>query len=199
MTGGVTTAALISYYRTVAIPGRMVDLVPYAAEHHQHVVELRNLPAVRQFMNLDSDATLSTQQRWYGSYQKRSDDLYWVIVAKSRQVVGTNRIYDITGDQLEKGSLIIDPDAARLGPFALEAELLLIRFVFDVLTIPRIITAIATDNVKMLSINARFGFKPVGQRVVRGKEFLVFELRRYDFNPRPLESVVDHWSKRHER
>jgi len=196
---GAFIASAVARYRGVAIRGRTVDLVPYGPRHHERVVVLRNLAAAREYMNLGFDATLETQQRWYESYRTRQDDIYWVLSGKKdAEIVGTTRIYDMTVDQVEKGSLIVDPRMARLGPFALEAELLLIKFVFDELGIPKIVTAIATDNHNMLSINSRFGFVPAGRRDIRGKDYLVFELQRGQFDSRKLDAIVDHWSTRHE-
>ena len=193
-----TITAAIARYRQEPLRGRIVDLVPYIADHHARVVELRNSPKACYFLHKETALTLAMQRQWYADYLRRSDDLYWVVAAKSGQIIGTNRIYDISADQLEKGSLVIDEEFARGAPYALESDLLAMRFAFDVLRVQRIITAVRADNAKMQSMNARFGFRQTGERLVRGVSYPVYELEHGDFEPRPFASIIDYWSTRRE-
>jgi len=192
-------ASQVEKFRRISIQGACIDLVPYVPDYALTVVRLRNLPDVRYFLNQEIESTLDLQETWYENYAKRDDDIFWVLKDKSGIVVGCNRIYDMYPKVLEKGSLIVDPDFGRSLPIALEADLLALQFAFFEIGVGTVITRTRDDNIKMQSINSRFGFKETGQEILRGVPYLVYSLTKEDFSPEPFESIIKHWSRRNER
>ena len=100
--------------RKGTIVGSCIDMLPYGAEYDAEVVRLRSLSNVRYFMNLIDEPTLAGQAVWREGYARRNDDVMWLIRDKSGRICGTNRLYDISALTGEKGSLIVDPEVARL-------------------------------------------------------------------------------------
>lgn len=190
---------IVEYYRRQAIQGACVDLVPYGPEHAEAVVRLRNLPDVRYFLNQTFESTPETQAMWYQGYMARTNDIFWILKDKSGQVVGCNRLYQISATQVEKGSLIVNPDFGRASPIALEADLRALQVAFDHLGVSVTITRTREDNVKMQSMNARFGFKQAGLDHLLGVPYPIFSLARVDFQPTAFESILEYWSNRDER
>ena len=182
--------------RREPIVGHCYDLVPYSAQHDEQVVALRRLPNVRHFMNLIDEPTLDSQRSWRLGYEQRNNDVMWVICDKSGQVCGTNRLYDITPSSAEKGSLIVDPDLARGGPSALEAEIQIINLAFGVLLVDFMITTVKAGNTNMISMNKRFGFSYLNDLEIRGEVFSQYKLFRESWNPEPYEATLRHWSRR---
>lgn len=190
---------VVQHFRRVPVRGDYIDLLPYAPAHSNAVVRLRNLPEVRYFLNQDFESTLESQQAWAEDYFKRSNDIFWVLQDKLGMVVGCNRLYDISADVLEKGSLIVDPKFSRASPIALEADLRVLRVAFFEIGVEAVITRTRDDNIKMRSMNARFGFKEISRTDVRGVEFPIYSLRKHEFCPDAFESILSHWRRRIER
>jgi RimJ/RimL family protein N-acetyltransferase len=195
-------ATTVAALRATRIEGLCVNLVPYAAEHAAKVVRLRNFPDVRHFLNQSSVSTIESQAAWHASYLQRRDDIFWMIEDKVGRTLGCNRLYDISAQRLEKGSLIVDPDLARGGPFALEADLLALECAFRRLAVASVITRTMPDNLKMQSMNARLGFVPqlvaTGQEARDERGLHLFELRPERFKPAAFAKLIQYWSKRNE-
>lgn len=183
-----------TFHRSLA--GRIVDLVPLDRTHTPDVVQLRNSPHVRQFFDEKDLTTVESQNAFFEKYSGWPDDLYWAVVSKSGKVIGTNRINAIDGESGCKGSLIIDQNEARLGPYALEAELLLLNFAFNVLGVKRIKTIVRPDNIKMIGLNTKLGFRLVGpydQRGVMNNEYM---LERQDYRSEEFDLLINHFAGR---
>lgn len=190
--------SLVAHYRATPIVGACVTLLPYGPAHAEAVVRLRNLPEVRYFLNQGAPSTMATQAAWAQGYRSRQDDLFWVLVDRAGAVVGCNRLYDIGREHAEKGSQIVDPLHARIGPFALEADLLAIRLAFEVFGVSAVLARVRQDNDKVLSMNRRMGFAPVATELRNEVPFTVLRLDRAAFQPAPLDRLVEYWSQRHE-
>ena len=72
--------SIIHRFRSEAIHGKCIDLIPFQDHHAEAVVKLRNIPDVQYFMNQGFVSTIQTQNEWYRKYLSRNDDLYWVIL-----------------------------------------------------------------------------------------------------------------------
>jgi len=190
---------LVDQYRCTRLEGRFVDLVPYDKSNQVDVVRLRNLPAARQFLSQGFLSTREAQRAWYEAYLTRRNDIAWVVCDKAGRAIGTNRVDGIGAFQAEKGSQIIDGKVALGAPYALETELMLVRFVFGVLGIPRLIAHIREDNEKVHSFNLRLGFG-IESKVERdGIHYLRFALSSKDFNSAAFDAIIEHWIERRER
>ena len=188
----------INHYRKNIISGKCIDLIPYSTQYAEYVVGLRNIPSSRFFLNQQFTSTLATQQCWYDNYLKTDNDIFWVICDKTGRTVGINRLYDITHEGAQKGSLIVEEQFSKVLPIALEADLLLIKLAFYKLNLNYITTIVRNENPKMISMNSRIGFQKTDSMYVREVEYGCYKLDKCNFIPTKLESIVNHWGARNE-
>lgn len=192
-------AVVVAHLRSQVYFGGCIDLVPYTSNYAADIVRLRNLPEVRYFLNQKEESTLESQLAWSKGYGLRSNDVFWVVRSKSGDIIGCNRLYNISNNQLEKGSLIVDPNYARTQPIALETDLFLMKIAFSRFYIDKIVTTVRSENLKTRSMNQRFGFTEVGPEKIRGVTYIQCQLLREVFEPAPFETILNYWSKRNER
>ncbi len=178
------------------IEGKIVDLVPLADGHTPGVVRLRNSPHVRAFFDEKDETTLASQTAFLRQYEAWPDDLYWAICLKDGTLIGTNRLNEIDEASGTKGSLALDAAYVRAGPYALEADLLLIAFAFDVLKLQILWTDVRPDNEKMISLNERLGFRWDSPRLIRGRSYGRFKLERAAFAPEAFDDLIDYFAQR---
>lgn len=178
------------------IVGELIDLIPLAQVHTADVVRLRNSPHVRAFFDEKSDTTADSQQAFLESYLPKQNDLYWVITLKGGKVIGTNRLYEIDETTGFKGSQTLDADYLCAGPYALEADLLVIDFAFRVLGLSTVRALIRDDNTKVVSFNLKLGFTPEKQVDLRGRLYTQYKLDRAAFAPQPLLDLVAYFARR---
>lgn len=178
------------------LPGQMLDLVPVAPIHAPDIVRIRNQEHVRQFFDDKNPATTTSQDAFYTAYIARSDDLYWVVTLKDGTVIGTNRLNDINGNNATKGSQAIDAAYTNRGPYALEAEILLLQFAFDTLGLHRVHAVIRPDNVKVISFNQKLGFTRSGTCVLRGLDYDIYAATSADFHPEKFTDLIAYFAKR---
>ncbi|MDG0811876.1 GNAT family N-acetyltransferase [Cohnella rhizosphaerae] len=152
-------------------------------------------------MNQSFESTLDGQREWFEDYLTRDNDIYWVILNRRGDFVGTTALYniDFVAMKAEKGRLITDEAIAVGGPFVLEAELLLLHFAFKELGLKTIYTTVRDDNVKMQSVNRKLGFEYKYTIDIRDVPYHYYELSLDVYNPEPFEPILEHWRKRYER
>ncbi len=190
---------LASKHRT--IEGKLVRLVPSKPEHAAEMCRLRNQPRAISWLLQGGELGVEQQTAWILRTDAKDDDISWTVFDRAGRAIGTNALYDIDaeGDGAEKGRLTVDEAVGLEAPYALESDLLLIGFALGELGLRAIRTRVRHDNLKMQSMNARLGFERVGEHIARGVPHIDQLLRRDSFDPRPLDAIIDHWSKRHER
>jgi len=184
--------------REMRVEGSIVDLVPYAHEHHEAVIALRNTERARYFLLQPEPLTVEKQTRWFNGILARRDDVQWTIVRKDGVIVGATALYGITDDRAraEKGRLVIDEARSREAPYTLEAELLLLDIAFGLFGIQRVETSVRHDNATMQSINTRLGFVHTGTHDNNGVEYYLSSLRAEQYQPQVLRALVDGWARR---
>lgn len=194
-------AALIQQWRARPLAGSVVTMTPCQLEDAADLVRMRNAERARFALNQERPLTLEAQDAFLRTYLARDNDLYWVIREPSGRVVGANALYCIEHDGrvAEKGRLVVEENGGLGGPYALESDLLVLGLAFDVLQLERVVTIVRPENAKMLSMNARLGFRPCGEREVRGVIYGEFCLESAHFQRGPLESIIAHWRRRFER
>lgn len=148
----------IMKYREKIIEGKCIDLVPVKKELLPKIIELRNQERSRYFFNQSEILTLEIQKKWYEEYLKRDNDVYWCIRNRENIIVGTVRLYNITENSCDHGSVMIDETYSMGMPYALEAEILSLEFAFYTLKVKQIFNDDRHDNKMMNSISKKMGF-----------------------------------------
>jgi RimJ/RimL family protein N-acetyltransferase len=173
-------------------------LHPYKWEHGGTIVALRNQEKSRYNLAQKDASTIEGQNEWYHCYSQRDDDIYWCIHNKTGNMIGVIRIYDIKHDGTccNQGSFIIDRAFAMSGPYAVEAEILSLDFVFDTLQMDKVLNDNRVDNKNMNSISKRVGFKFVEEFTRDDVRFNLFELKINTYNRVDLESILQKWRER---
>jgi RimJ/RimL family protein N-acetyltransferase len=193
-------AAVVTRHRSTPLEGLFVRLQPYEPSYGEALRTLRNTDRGRHSLAQLTEISAEMQRDWYEQYRQRANDLTWVILNRRNEFIGGTALYNIEPNPpwAEKGRLILDEKRSLEAPYALEAELLLIRFYFEQLPFPSLMTRVRMDNDKMISMNQRFGFTVTGPTELRGVPYYQMDLRREDFTPHQLEAIISHWEKRHE-
>ena len=176
--------------------GKTVDLLPFAPEHAEATAKLRNAPNARAFFDQAELSTKESQEAYFKLYAQKDDDLYWVIADKTGAIVGATALYGLTPQTGEKGRQILDETASKRGPFALEAELLLISFALDELKISEVTAVIRPDNLKVINLNKRMGFQHIGPYELRGRMYEKYRLDPKDYSPGDFAPLIDYWVSR---
>ena len=180
------------------IYGQYINLHPYALEHSEMIVKLRNQEKSRYNLNQHEESNLYKQNEWYRDYSLRNDDLYWCIYNKAEIIIGVIRLYNINHNECHcnQGSFIIDETYAMGGPYALETEIITLNFAFDTLQIDTIFNDIRVENKVMNSISRRIGFRFVKEFEREGVYFNLYELTKRNYNRNELEMILNKWKKR---
>jgi RimJ/RimL family protein N-acetyltransferase len=193
-------AAVVTHHRSMALEGQCVRLQPYEPSYGEALRALRNTEQGRHNLAQLSEISAAMQRNWYEQYRQRANDLTWVILNRRNEFIGATALYDIEPKPpwAEKGRLILDERRSLEAPYALEAELMLIRFYLEQFPFPSLMTRVRTDNDKMISMNQRFGFTITGPTELRGVPYYQMDLQREDFSLGQFEAIISHWTKRHE-
>lgn len=196
----VSIKEIINEYRKKTIEGTCINLVPLNLNHSADVVEIRNRAKNKYFLNQSYELTIESQENWYEKYLIRTNDIYWCIYNKKNEFIGTIRIYDIdeTKELCDQGSFMIDEDHSMEAPYALEAELLTLDFVFQQLKIKNVINEDRSDNKVMNNLTKKLGFKFEKNTVINGIDYNYYLLNfeNYQKNRDKLQMVIDYWRNR---
>lgn len=187
---------IVAEYRQKTLVGKIIDMSPVTEEDLPSIVRMRNDPKMMYYLNQSQEITLDSQRLWFQQYIQRSDDLYWTIKDKSGLVVGTNRLYDITLDKCDQGSLMIDTAYSRTAPFAIEAIMLSLDFAFEILGVQTIVNEDRHDNNNMNSLSRRFGFKFLRETDIRGVAYNYYELQKESYKRSDIAEVLQMWMER---
>lgn len=187
---------IISEYRRKDLQGKIIDLSPMKDEDLVSIVCMRNDPKMMHYFNQSQKITLNEQKMWFSKYKKRTDDLYWSIKNKDGQVIGANRLYNITETRCDQGSLMIDTKYSMTAPFAVEGILLSLDFAFDVLGLKIIVNENRHDNKNMNSLSKRFGFQFLRKTDIRGVTYNYYELQPENYKRDEIREVLNLWLNR---
>lgn len=72
----------------------------------QFILELRTNPRISRFLSKTS-SKLSDQESWLQKYESDDDQMYFIILNKSHEKIGTVRLYDKINDSFCWGSWIL--------------------------------------------------------------------------------------------
>lgn len=171
---------IVKEYRQKVITGLCLNLVPLNEKILPDIVRLRNQDRSRYYLNQNLILTLDMQKKWYDDYLKRLNDIYWCIQNKEGIIIGTIRLYDITKNDCNQGSFILDENYSMGLPYALETELITLDFAFNILKIKEVINEDRIDNKMMNSISKKMGFKFEKKINIRDIEYNRYILKEED-------------------
>lgn len=186
--------------RNKDIVGKCVILRPASTKYAGDILNLRNKPKNMYMFNQVSLITLDEQTKWLDSYNRTTNDIYWCVLNKNEQFVGTIRIYaiDLGGEHCEEGSYVIDDEVTDEAPYAVESKMLALDVAFDMLHIKTMINENRADNKVMNNIDNQLGFDKGYITQIRGVDYLHRELSAEDYrnNRHKFSRLVDYWSER---
>lgn len=137
----------------------------------------------------DSATTVSDQERWLESYLDRERDYYWIAETMGGIPVGTNGVYDLTGESAEYGRLIVCPGV----PAALPMSLLTYNVAFDRLGLRTLRATSVESNLTLHSFVKKLGYRQaetdLAARVINGDTVNIFN----------FELAVASWRQQREK
>lgn len=182
------------------IIGKCVILRPATSRYAKDIMNIRNKPKNMYMFNQDYLITVESQTKWFNEYEKTTDDIYWCVLDKNEQFIGTIRLYGIdeNGEYCEEGSYVIDEEVANEAPYAVEAKMLALDVAFDTLQIKKMINDNRKDNNIMNNIDNQLGFDKGYVIKIRGVDYLhrILLADNYCNNRDKFSKLVDYWSER---
>lgn len=195
-----TIEDIVKEYREKPVKGRFIDLVPFEMKWAEPLLKVRNSEKSRYFLNQSYCLTLDQQRAWYEAYLERTDDIYWCILNKEGRFLGTISLYDINPDRsiLDHGRFIVDSDASKEAPYAVEALLLSLDAAFDAFQIGKVINDNRHDNKVMNNLSLKFGFKFIKDIEIRGVPYKHYLLSKEDYLKKrvDIDALIDYWAAR---
>ncbi|GLV65251.1 acetyltransferase [Bacillus mycoides] len=123
----------------------------------------RNQEDTRKYFHQNSTIDSQEQEEWYKRYQKKSDDIMFIIVLKTqhKESIGTTALYHIDLDKkmAEFGRLMIPQKNMKGRGFGKQATILTCIYGFEVLKLNSLHLSVLAHNQKAIQIYNQIGFK----------------------------------------
>src|SRR5580692_1393870 len=132
-------------------------LRPVRMQDAAFIVWLRNLDHVKGKVG-DSAADVASQERWLKAYFEREGDYYFISETPGGIPLGTHGIYDVRGNNGEKGRQIMRPEVMAGVPTAVLAT----DIAFLRLGLSELRSTTVSTNLAVRSLHRKSGFKQVG-------------------------------------
>lgn len=135
------------------IQGKFTLLEKITIEDAGVICDLRNNN--NKFLSSQEEISLDSQIKWLKENLNNSDCHYFKIIdKKNKLIVGTISLYEICNNQAEFGRYICNQTLQ-----AIEAELLIIDFAFQVLKLQIVYCRTKIDNIKVWKQHYNLGFE----------------------------------------
>jgi RimJ/RimL family protein N-acetyltransferase len=186
-----------------------VHLRPIQMEDAAFIVWLRNQDYVKGRVG-DSAPDVASQQKWLETYFERENDYYFILETAGGIPLGTNGLYEISGQNAEWGRYIIRPEVRA----ALSSAILIFDLAFEKLELRELLARCVSTNLKVHSLVKKFGFQQTetkfASQVIGGQpvDMIHFVLKAGDWPEcrrcmQPLaefaETQIKKWEKHHPR
>jgi UDP-4-amino-4,6-dideoxy-N-acetyl-beta-L-altrosamine N-acetyltransferase len=144
--------------------GNIITLIPISFEHLPLVAKWRNNPSVSEMMFDRSVFTLEKQIAWFENLKNDSTrEQFIILVKKSSKPIGAINLINIDRKNLHcDWGYYIGEDDSRMGGFAIEAELLILKYAFENLGLNKVYCQTFSFNKKVIAIHSKFGFTTDG-------------------------------------
>jgi len=150
------------------IKGNKTLLIPVTEDDSREIINLRNNPAISKYLSGDKKLTLYDQIQWIRNNNTNPNNFYWKICNVKNEFCGTISLYNINAGKAEFGRYICTNPIQ-----AIESELMLIRFAFQVCNLNEIYCRTVIDNVKVWQQHYSFGFKDFGEEKLLDRNFIL--------------------------
>ncbi len=158
----------------------------------EFVANLRSIPAINKFLSNKGEISLEQQEKWLVNFLRTSKEYYFIIIdAKSQKKTGTISLYNI--EEHEK--------AAEFGRYicinnlnAIESELMILKFAFNVLKLKKIYCKTVEENAKVWSQHYKYGFDDKGFEYMDNEKKLnlrVQEISSDKFNSYDYRTIIN--------
>ena len=149
----------------IIIDGIHTILQTMNCEDSQSIIDLRNQPVINQYLSSSVIKSLDEQNEWMTANLPKRDGLYLKILDKKDSTFcGTISLYNIENSQGELGRYICTKTLQ-----AIEAELLIVRFAFDIMKLQSIYCRTAELNSKVWHQHYGFGFIDYGEELLENR------------------------------
>jgi len=123
----------------------------------------RNQEDIRKYFHENSVIGSQEQAEWYKRYQKKSDDIMFIIAMKTKykESIGTTALYNIDLDNktAEFGRLMIPPKNMKGRGFGKQATILTCIYGFEILKLKSLHLSVLVNNQKAIQIYGHIGFQ----------------------------------------
>ncbi len=134
------------------IEGRYVNLRSVEEYDAEYTLSLRQNPELNKYFP-HLNITLEQQKAWICKQRQQEGDYYFIVEDKDGNKVGVVGIYNVNGDTVESGRVIVVGNAIH----SIESQMLSFEFAFDKLNAKRITHYVYADNTKALRSAMMFG------------------------------------------
>ncbi|HQQ93219.1 MAG TPA: GNAT family N-acetyltransferase [Bacteroidia bacterium] len=177
--------------------GRHTLIEEVKVEDAQHIIDLRNQPEINRFLSSHEKISLDAQQNWIKANLQKKDNVYFRITdTHTGEFCGTIAVYNIRNAEGEFGRYICTKTVQ-----AIESELLLLRYCFNVLQLQRVYCRTIAANNKVWMQHYKFGFRDCGEEttadghdLLKIQELKLEDFRTFDYSP--LERVINRFNPR---
>jgi RimJ/RimL family protein N-acetyltransferase len=152
----------------ISIEGQVTLLQSMTLTDAEDIIALRNQPHINRYLSSSDVISVEEQINWMKNNEAKQDSLYLKIIDKSNNnFCGTASIYQINNKDrsAEFGRYICIKSLQ-----AIESELLLIQFVFEVMRLKSIYCRTAELNTKVWEQHYGFGFTDNGTELLTEKQ-----------------------------
>jgi RimJ/RimL family protein N-acetyltransferase len=131
-----------------------VRLRPVRMDDAAFIVWLRNQDYVKGRVG-DSASDAVSQQKWLETYFEREGDCYFILETLGGIPLGTNGVYNISGQNAEWGRYIIRPEVQA----AVSSAILIIDLAFEKLKLRELLARCVSTNLNVHSLVKKYGFR----------------------------------------
>jgi len=147
--------------KEINLKGKFINLKSINESDFERLIEWRNNPEIKRYLNQPYKLTMELQYKWYKEkYLKSNDILFIIIETKNENRIGTIGINNI--DYKNKvgitGRLLIGEENYRASVELIEANVLFYDYLFFELKLKKLYCHVVNENKKVISFDKKFGF-----------------------------------------
>jgi RimJ/RimL family protein N-acetyltransferase len=149
-------------------------------EDSEFIASLRSMPATNKFLSNEGKISIEQQNKWLTNFLQTNNAYYFIIKdIKTKNKTGTISLYNINEDErkAEFGRYICVNNVN-----AIESELMLLKFAFNMLNLKELYCRTAEENIKVWNQHYKYGFEDNGFEILDGKKKLKLRKQKITFD-----------------